>query len=159
MLDRSRPWVRWLFKAPILLYHWHLGSLLGHRFLLLEHSGRRSGKRYETVLEILNWNRDEDIAVVVSGWGPAADWYRNVTAGNEIRITVGDRRFLVSHRVLPRDEAVQVLADYEHRNRFVRPVINRIFGSLVGWDYDGSLEARRRLVEQLPMVAFQSSSR
>jgi deazaflavin-dependent oxidoreductase (nitroreductase family) len=158
VLDRERPWVRRLVKAPIRLYHWHLGSLLGHRFLLLEHCGRRSGRRYETVLEIVKWDRNEDIAFVVSGWGPAADWYRNVTAGTETRITVGNRRFPARHRLVPPDEAVQVLTDYEHRNRWVRPIINRVFGSLVGWQYDGSIAARRRLAEQLPMVAFQSTS-
>jgi deazaflavin-dependent oxidoreductase (nitroreductase family) len=159
VIDRERPWVRRLVKAPIGLYHWHLGFLMGHRFLLLEHHGRRSGIRYETVLEIIKWVHEKDIAFVVSGWGPAADWYRNVTAGTVTRITVGNRRFPASHRVVPRDEAVQVLADYEHRNRFVRPAINRMLGSLAGWHYDGSIEARRRLVEQLPLVAFQSTSR
>jgi hypothetical protein len=45
------------------------------------------------------------------------------------------------------------------RNRYVRPVIDRMLGYLVGRHYDGSSEDRRRLVEQLPMVAFQSTSR
>ncbi|HVA75161.1 MAG TPA: nitroreductase family deazaflavin-dependent oxidoreductase [Acidimicrobiales bacterium] len=154
MLDRESPWVRRLFKAPIRLYHWRLGSLLGHRFVLLEHRGRRSGTRYETALEVVKWDPEGEV-VVVSGWGPAADWYRNVTAGGDVRITVGSRSFSATHRVLPHDEAAEVLADYEHRNRYVRPVINRMLGYLAGWHYDGSVEARRRLVEQLPMVAFR----
>jgi hypothetical protein len=29
-----------------------------------------------------------------------------------------------------------------------------MLGRLVGWRYDGSPAARRRVVEQLPMVAF-----
>lgn len=157
MVDRQHPWVRRLFKAPIRLYHWRLGWLLGHRLMLLEHHGRRSGNRYETVLEVVKWDRQGEV-VVVSGWGPAADWYRNVAAGGDVRVTVGGRSFRASHRVVPHDEAADVLADYEHRNRYVRPVINRMLGSLVGWRYDGSVEARRRLVEQLPMVAFRLTS-
>jgi hypothetical protein len=58
--------------------------------------------------------------------------------------------------VVPHDEAAHILADYEYRNRYVRPVINQMLGYLVGWRYDSSPEARRRLVEQLPMVAFQA---
>jgi hypothetical protein len=42
---------------------------------------------------------------------------------------------------------------------YVRLVINRMLGYLVGWRYDGSMEDRRRLVEQLPMVAFRALSR
>jgi hypothetical protein len=59
---------------------------------------------------------------------------------------------------VPDDEATQILADYEYRNHYLRPVINRILGYLVGWRYDGSTEAQGRLVEQLPMVAFQAIS-
>lgn len=61
--------------------------------------------------------------------------------------------------MVPHDEAAQILADYEYRNRYVRPVTDRMLSYLVGWRYDGSLEARRRVVEQLPMVAFQALSR
>lgn len=158
MIDRRHPWVRRLFKAPARLYKWRLGWLLGHRFVMLEHVGRRTGKRYETVLEVVKWDRNGQV-VVVSGWGPAADWYRNVLAGGDVRVTIGRRCFLAGHRVVPHDEAAGILADYEHRNRYVRPIINRMLGFLVGWPYDGSVEARRRLVEQLPMVALQQISR
>ena len=154
MIDRQRPWVRRLFKAPIRPYHWRLGRLLGQRFLLLEHRGRRSGNRYETVLEVVKCDSQGEV-VVVSGWGPSADWYRNVTAGGDVRVTVGSRSFPASHRVVPHDEAVQVLADYEYRNRYLRPIVNRMLGHLAGWPYDGSALARRRLVEQLPLVGFQ----
>jgi deazaflavin-dependent oxidoreductase (nitroreductase family) len=158
VVDREHRWVRRVFKAPIRLYHWRLGWLLGHRFLLLEHRGRHSGKRYETVLEVVKWEPQGEV-VVLSGWGPDADWYRNVTAGGDVRISIGDRSFPASHRVVAHDEAAQLLADYEHRNRYVRPVVNRMLGYLVRWDYDGSMEARRRLVEQLPIVAFQPTPR
>jgi deazaflavin-dependent oxidoreductase (nitroreductase family) len=145
---------RRLFKAPIRLYHWRLGRLLGHRFLLLEHCGRRSGRRYETVLEVVRWDPSRE-AVVVSGWAPDADWYRNVTVGGGVRITIANESWPARHWGLGPDEAIQVLTDYEHRNRLVRPVVNRMLGLLVGWRYDGSADARRRLVQQLPMFAFQ----
>ena len=51
-----------------------------------------------------------------------------------------------------------MLTDYERRNRWVMPVIRRALSWLVGWRYDGSDEARRRLVGQLPFVAFRPAS-
>jgi deazaflavin-dependent oxidoreductase (nitroreductase family) len=135
-----------------------VGWLLGRRFLLLEHRGRRSGNRYETVLEVVKWDHHGEV-VVLSGGGRAADWYRNVTAGGDVRITVSNRSFHATNRVVPHDQSVRILADYEYRNRYARPMINRVLGRLVGWHYNGSMEARRRLVEQLPMVAFQAISR
>lgn len=139
-----------------MLYRWHLGWLMGRRFLLLEHQGRHSGRRYRTVLEVLKWDPAGEV-FVLSGWGPASDWYRNVLAGGEIRITHGGRRFPASTRVVGGDEASSTLADYESRNRLVRPIVRAMLGYMAGLSYDGSVEARRRLVAQLPVIAFRPS--
>lgn len=128
--------------------------MLGHRFLLLVHVGRRSGRSYETVVEVVRWERDGEVAVV-SGWGGAADWFRNVLATPKVEVVIGSERFTATHRVLPIEEAAEALADYERRNRWMRPVVNRMLGYLLGWRYTGTAEARRRAVEQLPMVAFR----
>lgn len=153
MTDRASPWIRRLLRTPVRLYRWRLGWLLGHRFLLLEHRGRRSGRRHETVLEVVSRHPGGEV-LVLSGWGRSSDWFLNVVSHGRVRVTVGRRRYAVACRELPEDEAAAVLADYEYRNRFVRPVLNRVLSSLVGWRYDGSEASRRRLVRQLPMVAF-----
>lgn len=44
---------RALFRAPILLDRLGLGGLLGHRFLLLTHTGRTSGRPRQVVLEVV----------------------------------------------------------------------------------------------------------
>jgi hypothetical protein len=44
--------LRLAFRLPIYLYRLDLGRLLGHRFLLLVHQGRRSGLLRETALEV-----------------------------------------------------------------------------------------------------------
>jgi len=56
--------------------------------------------------------------------------------------------------VLEESEAVSIVADYERRNRWVTPIVRRILSRLLGWRYDGSDAARRRMVRQLPVVAF-----
>jgi hypothetical protein len=43
---------RFMMRAPIALYRVGLGGLLGKRFLLLEHTGRKSGLTRRTALEI-----------------------------------------------------------------------------------------------------------
>jgi hypothetical protein len=51
---RSAPaWLRWVFRAPRRLYDVGWGGLLGHRFLLLRHTGRRTGRQHAVVLEVL----------------------------------------------------------------------------------------------------------
>lgn len=153
MLERRSRWVRAVAKAPVKLYRWNLGSLLGRRFLLLIHHGRRTGRRYETVLEVVHLGPDGE-AVVVSGWGGASDWCRNLAAENEVEIVLGRRRSRATHRRLAPEEAAAVLAGYERRYRYARPVLSAVLSRLVGWHYDGSEGARTRLAGELPFVAF-----
>ena len=51
--------------------------LLGNRFLLLIHIGRRTRRRRETVLEILEFRKEAPEMVVMSGFGHNANWLRN----------------------------------------------------------------------------------
>ena len=75
-----------------------------------------------------------------------SDWFRNVEAAGIAEVVIGRRRFPVTHRVLDDEEASRVLADYERRNRWIAPVVRKVLGALVGWNYDGSEQSRRSLV-------------
>jgi deazaflavin-dependent oxidoreductase (nitroreductase family) len=46
-------------------------------FALVEHVGRRSGRRFRTVIWAFPYRRD---MVVILTYGPSADWVRNVVA-------------------------------------------------------------------------------
>jgi deazaflavin-dependent oxidoreductase (nitroreductase family) len=147
--------LRLLFRAPVYLYRWRLGWLLGHRFLLLTHRGRRTGRRRHTVLEVVEYRGDGPEAVVISAFGKKADWLRNIEATPNPVVILDSRRFCAIYRVLGDDEAAGVLAGYEQRNRLMAPVIRLVLSRLLGWRYDGSAENRRRLAAQLPFVAFR----
>jgi deazaflavin-dependent oxidoreductase (nitroreductase family) len=151
---------RWLwaaFRLPERLYRFGLGSLLGRRFLRLSHRGRRSGAPYATVLEVVAYDGRIPEFVVVSGFGARADWLRNIEAGGPVEVTVGRRTFPAEHRRLELDEALGVFADYERRNRAAGPILRRVLSWLLGWRYDGTADARRRMAEQLPLIAFRPS--
>jgi hypothetical protein len=45
--------LRFAFRLPVHLYRWGLGGLFGKRFVLFQHVGRKSGKHYQTVVEIV----------------------------------------------------------------------------------------------------------
>ncbi len=152
---RPNALTRRLFRAPVYLYRWHGGWLLGHRFLLLAHVGRRTGLPRHTVLEVVEYRPQVGEAVVVSGFGRNAQWLRNIAATPHPEVIIGTQRFVATHRILGTEEAVRVFKAYEHRNRFVFPIIRGVLSRLLGWTYDGSDAARRRLVEQLPFVAFR----
>jgi deazaflavin-dependent oxidoreductase (nitroreductase family) len=102
---------RALFRAPIWLYRWHLGWLLGRRMLLLEHRGRKSGETRRSVLEVTAVRNGAP--VVVSGFGTSSDWYRNVVADPAVDVTWGRTSFAAVARRLDHAEAVEHFARYQ----------------------------------------------
>ena len=150
--------LRRLFQAPVYLYRCGCGRLLGHRFLLLIHVGRRSGLRRHTILEVIEYRKKRREAVVMSAFGPNADWLRNIKATPSLEVVIGSQRFIAAYRVLGQDEAVEVIAGYEQRNWFIAPVIRLVLSRLLGWQYEGREDDRRRLVAQLPFIAFRPRS-
>jgi deazaflavin-dependent oxidoreductase (nitroreductase family) len=144
-------------RLPTHLYDWHVGWILGERFLRLTHVGRRSGRTFQTVLEVVGTDPATGELIVMAGFGPSADWFQNLKSRPAVEIAIGRRRFSPEHRILDESEAGHVLAVYEHRHRLVAPAVRHVLGRLVGWRYDGSENARRRVVHELPMVAFRPS--
>ena len=48
---------RWLVRMPVWLYRARLGFLFGNRLLMVEHIGRKSGRRRYVVLEVASLTR------------------------------------------------------------------------------------------------------
>ena len=154
-MQRPAPWMKRALRAPVVLYDVGAGPLFGHRFLLLTHRGRRSGRLFRTMLEVVSWDATEREAVVLSGLGKRSNWYLNILADGAEEIQISRSRFRPEMRVLDADQAARTLADYERRNRLVAPVVRALLSRLAGLRYDGSPEARRELVAVLPLVAFR----
>jgi deazaflavin-dependent oxidoreductase (nitroreductase family) len=143
------------FRLPIHLYHWSGGALLGRRFMLLIHIGRRSGLPRETVLEVMEYRATGPEIVVMSGFGRDSDWLRNIESAKGEEVVIGRDRFSATHRILDSEEAVGVVARYEQRNRFISPIVRFALTRLTGWRYHSSDSDRRKLVAQLPLIAFR----
>lgn len=144
-----------LLRAPARLYDWHAGWILGRRFLRLTHVGRRSGRHYHTMLEVIGENRAAREVIVIAGLGPSAQWYRNLLAHDAIEVAIGRQRYTPTHRQLSEPEAALVLAEYERRSRLIAPILRRVLSWLVGWRYDSTEPARRRLVSELPVIGLR----
>jgi deazaflavin-dependent oxidoreductase (nitroreductase family) len=153
---RTRPnWLlRLLFKAPVALYRLRLGFLLGYRFLMVTHRGRRTGKVRRTVVEVVRYDNANQESFVAAGYGDTSDWYRNLKASPALEIRTGNQRFVPAQRFLGTDEIYVELANYERRH----PGTFRKLMRVVGLSYDGSDAQRWALAEALPMVAFRPRS-
>lgn len=124
---------RRLVRAPIWIYKARAGALLSSRLLMLEHVGRKSGESRYVVLEVVD-HPTPDSFVVVSGFGPKAQWLRNIQANPRVRIYVGSHApASATARILDQVEADRTMAAYRSRHprtwdRF-KPVLEETLGS------------------------------
>jgi deazaflavin-dependent oxidoreductase (nitroreductase family) len=140
---------RFVFRIPIHLYRLRLGWLFGRRLLLLNHTGRVSGKPRQTVLEVAE--RNGDSYVVASGWGPTAAWYRNILHTPDVTIQVGTRTIPVTAIPLDKDDGGDVFEWYASRHRnAARYMLPRV----LGYSVDGSDADFRAVGQHLPFVRF-----
>lgn len=94
----------------------------------------------------------------MSAFGHHSDWLQNIEAEHRAEVTIGSQHFDACHHLLDEQEAVEVLRDYESRNRLLAPIVRRVLGRMTGWKYSASDNDRQRLVRQLPLVAFRPVS-
>lgn len=139
-----------VFRIPLFLYRHGWGRLLGHTFLQLVHVGRRTGQQHEAVAMVLAWDPVTRAATICSGWGPDADWVRNLRAGPAARVDSGRDSFVPMHRFLSDEEAVAVVWQF----RMQHPRRARFIAFVLGWDV-GTDEAIARFVAARPFVELR----
>jgi deazaflavin-dependent oxidoreductase (nitroreductase family) len=150
--------LRLLFRLPAILYRGPCGWLLGRRFLLLIHVGRRTGKLRRTVLEVIEYRQIMPEAIVISAFGPKSDWLLNMQTQAPIEVAIASQRFTAAYRFLGEEEAAAAILGYQRRHRLLAPLIRFALGKFAGWRYDGTLAHARRLVRQLPVIGFRPAS-
>lgn len=132
-----------LARFPRHLYRVGLGRLFGWRMVLIEHTGRRSGLRRQTVVEVVQ--RTERSVDVAAAWGERSDWYRNLMADPTCRISTGSwrRRPAVASRLAPQD-AAEVLTRYGRDHPRAARALGRRFA--LPFDDPG------RMAEAIPLL-------
>jgi deazaflavin-dependent oxidoreductase (nitroreductase family) len=142
---KAIPW-----RLPIWLYRLHLGRLLGHRFLLLTHKGRLSGKDRTAMLEVIKYDQATNTHYVASGFGEKSDWYQNIRKTPDVVIQTGGQKFLAQAESLPPDQAREVFLEYTQAH----PTAIKNLAKLVGYQIGDTQEEMMAFLELIPVVAF-----
>lgn len=117
---------RWLLRAPIPLFR-TASPLLGRGLVLVEHRGRVSGRRRYVLLEVVH--REPGALMVISGYGPTAQWYRNIEAEPHVRIWSGGIRHAAALAVpLPAEHGTAILESYRHHHPLGARLLGHAFG-------------------------------
>jgi deazaflavin-dependent oxidoreductase (nitroreductase family) len=117
---------RCLFRLPVSLYRARLGWLLGERFLLLTHIGRKSGRPRETVLEVVHHDTGTDTYFIASGWGERSDWVRNVQKAPMVSVNVGKRHFVATAKRLSIVDAQSTLLASARHHPWAFPTLAKL---------------------------------
>jgi deazaflavin-dependent oxidoreductase (nitroreductase family) len=141
---------RIFFRFPILLYKIHLGWILGKRFLLLNHTGRKSGLPRKVVLEVVNFDAEKNIYYVSSGFGSKSDWYRNILAQPENTIQIGNKTHKIVAKQLNVDESGMLMKKYAKNY----PIAAKYIAKGIGYEVNGSEEDWENLGKQMIFIAF-----
>jgi deazaflavin-dependent oxidoreductase (nitroreductase family) len=131
------------------LWRIRLGWLTGHTFLVLTHAGRRSGKRYRTVLYVQRYDCRTRAATVISVWGDS-EWFRNIRVTPAARVEIGLQRYEPRQRFLTAEEIVELEKRFRARHRIIAWAQAR----LMGWPWPATEEQLRTVCSGLRAVAF-----
>ncbi len=137
---------RLFYRLPIILYRMGLGQLMGERFLLLEHRGRRTGLVRRAVLEIIRHDPNVGAYYVVSGFSERADWFRNIKHHPDVQIQVGKKVHSAIAVILDGERASAEVLDYAERNpTLIKFLAKSLLGYHLGDDKEDLLELARNL--------------
>ncbi|WP_338894640.1 nitroreductase family deazaflavin-dependent oxidoreductase [Streptomyces sp. TG1A-60] len=146
-------WRRFALRLPIRLFRAGLGPLFGSRFLLLHHTGRVTGADHHAVLEVVAHDPACGSWTVASGFGPQADWYRNLRRLPQTVIQVGNRHHAVTARFLPPEDGSEVMAHYAA----ARPRTARRLCAFTGLTADGSTASFHEAGRAIPFVRLDAA--
>jgi deazaflavin-dependent oxidoreductase (nitroreductase family) len=142
---------RWLFRAPLLVYRARLGWLFGRRLVMIEHRGRTSGRLRRVVVEVVVHDPVSGAVTVASGYGPTANWYRNLLATPDAHIVLGARRIAVRAHSVPAEAGADLMVVYARR----RPRSAGMVAKQVGLFLDGTERRYRDLGRALPYLRLE----
>jgi deazaflavin-dependent oxidoreductase (nitroreductase family) len=145
--------LRWLLRMPIWLYRLRLGRLLGNRFLMLTHIGRKSGQPRQSVLEVVGHDQATGIYIIASGWGKKADWLRNIEKNPNVLVDAHGRRFEATAERLSQERATNAARDYARRHQ---SGFRALAGRMIGRPLTGTDADYRALAEAVPFIVLRS---
>jgi len=153
VLTRKKPtgMLRALLRAPIWLYRWNLGWIMGRRFLLLTHTGRKSGLNRQSVIEVVSYDKVTGLYYVAAAWRERSDWYRNIRHNPTVGVQVRNYSFQARAEQISTQEGEARLWEYAQKHPTA-------FGELVtvmlGERLPPDKETCHKVAESVPLISL-----
>ena len=140
-----------IFRVPVYLYKWGLGWMFGKRFVSFEHIGRKSGKHYQSVVEVVEIEKETGNVIVVAGYGNQAQWYKNLKQMSTTSIQLGSKKLTAKVEMISPEDGADIMLRYT--NRYGK--LTGMLFSMMGYDWDGTEQGTRKIaIDHLRFVRF-----
>jgi deazaflavin-dependent oxidoreductase (nitroreductase family) len=151
-LNPSKGILRFGLRFPVVLYRLHLGWLLGHRFLMLTHIGRKTGKPHQIVLEVVYYDKQTGEYFIASGWREKSDWFRNLQKTPQVFVNTGRSRFSATAKILSIDDAEKILLLYAKSHPLAFRELGRLLTDKFTKDFD---ETCHSMAQEIPLISLE----
>lgn len=143
--------LRALFRAPIWLYRWKLGWMMGGRFLLLTHTGRKTGLLRQTVIEVVSHNEVTGVYYVAAAWRDRADWYQNIQQNPAVDVQVRNHRFKAHAEQISVSDGAELLWDYARKHPLA---FGELTALMLGERLPVDKETCRKVADSIPLISL-----
>lgn len=148
---RPNAYQKFFFKIPVWVHKMGFGGwerLVGAQWMLIAATGCKSGKRRETMVDVMDYDAATGTYYIEAAYGSRADWYRNIQANPRFEAKVGRRKFHATASPLANEDAGEMMVRFYR----AKPTYTRTVMALVGMKFEGE-EELRALGSKLTLLA------
>ncbi len=138
---RPGKFLKFFFKVPVWMYKIGFGGferLIGAQWMLITHIGRKSGKRYDSMVDVMDYDKATDTYYIEAAYGARADWYKNMQSNPVFEAQVGRRKFKARAGALSTEGASDMLVQFYR----TKPAYTRSVMAMAGMKFKDEDELR-----------------
>ena len=134
--------LKFFFKVPLYVHKMGLGGwekLIGAEWMLIATTGRKTGKRREAMVDVMDYDKSTDTYYIEAAYGARADWwYKNIQSHPVFEAQVGRRKFHARAAPLSSADTGEMLVQFFRR----KPAYTRSVMAMVGMKFKDEDELR-----------------
>lgn len=138
---RPSQMLKFFFKVPVWIHKLGFGGwerLIGTQWMLITTIGRKSGKRRETMVDVMDYDKAADTYYIEAAYGARADWYKNIQNQPVFEAQVGRRKFKARAGALTTEGAGEMLVQFYRQ----KPAYTRSVMAMAGMKFKDEDELR-----------------
>lgn len=133
--------MKFFFKAPLFMHKVGLGGwekIIGAEWMLISTTGRKTGKRRDSMVDVMDYDASTDTYYIEAAYGSRADWFKNIKANPIFDAQVGRRKFKAQAQELDAASTGEMLVRFFRR----KPAYTRSVMAMVGMKFKDENELR-----------------